>query len=1083
MQIFVDPTGKRSGRVNVILGISFILTSLFIVFISVHTKRLHAVQRTAQSPTTQNESIRSSKASIFYTDNHEQAYSVLKDQIEYIDSIIIPSYLMSNSEPVMRHEYKELHDDVDFISLVKSLKTKRYHHMSNIDYTMLPLDRYSDPRPAKTPPTLFNTSQLLTIRESLIAADAKGLIIEIDESTIEDPILFDKMTEWFKSVKKLLNEKDLELGVHLSTNTYLSKSTPITSISDLTYISFLQKESITSQINEVLNIRNGLPKQTILELPTVSSEVNLTNKNAYVKNIAYSSVAARLLAQTLYNRSIEATEVTNDNKLNRIFDSVSAYNLVQKINNQSMTETIRYSIGSPGYEEYTLWALVTGPSAPKEQQQIISKKIMSDRGIELNGEGKVYNLNNPGSYGNRILLIDDKNNMVTESKLQSVNIPAQISKLGQKTKTAALTFDDGPHPIYTRKVMDVLEEHGVKGTFFVVGEKVSRYPDVAREIVQRGHQIENHTYTHAAISQLDKEAAIAEIKSTSEIIKLITGQQTQYFRRPYSGSDTFNTWGDVEYLQILKNLGLQASEYDVDTKDWKLGSAEEILQKTKSDIAEKPQGGFSQILLHDSHHNPDVTLQALPLIIKYLQNEEVSLVRVNELTNLDSNDAKLSTTFAAITYRDIFIQGLIIMNIGIIGFSTTKYIWMIIGSAVYVINRTRNRKKRPKHKTRNNYKPTLAIIIACYNEEKVIGKTIDSLLGSSYKKFRIIIVDDGSTDNTAIIVKNYANIDSRIELIQTPNQGKAKALNVGSSRVKNHWLVFCDADTLFKRNALENYVMTLKQSVNVGAIAGRIKVGNDINSLTRAQVIEYGVANYFTKPAQDTLNIITVVPGACGLWHRKSLIAAGSFSSDTLAEDADSTMNIVSLRKRVYYENNVIAATEAPHTISSLYKQRTRWQLGNMQALFKHHKGLFNSQYGTLGFIGLPMFYIEMLHVLFFPMLLLFTSSVLLVSFFGIDTAFPQSADLLSSSNFIWMSVGVIVCDIILSLLVIIRENVTRKQKLQLLTSLPYYYMFYRFFLSFSTLVALLRALRGRIHGWGHLQRSATVELKDVRIT
>jgi peptidoglycan-N-acetylglucosamine deacetylase len=299
-------------------------------------------------------------------------------------------------------------------------------------------------------------------------------------------------------------------------------------------------------------------------------------------------------------------------------------------------------------------------------------------------------------------------------------------------------------------------------------------------------------------------------------------------------------------------------------------------------------------------------------------------------------------------------------------------------------------------------------------------------------------------------------------------------------KYKDDWLVFCDADTLFAYDAIEKYVYTLNTRKNLGAVAGRIRVGNDINHLTRAQVIEYGVANTFIKPAQDILNSITVVPGACGLWNRENLLAAGGYSPDTLAEDADSTMKIISMGKNVLYENDITAHTEAPDTITTLYKQRTRWQLGNMQALFKHHTGVFNSKYGALGYIGLPMFYIEMLHVLFFPMFLLFAAATLSISLFQLDAMMPNTVGFATSQEFLWVSLGIIVYDILLSIFVILREPKRWQQKKKLLKTLPYYYLFYRFFLSYSTLVALLRALRGRLQGWGHLKRSATVRHTGV---
>jgi peptidoglycan-N-acetylglucosamine deacetylase len=1080
MQVFLDTTGKRSRKVNWLLGIVLVVFSSLIAFVTVHTLRLHLIELHAQSPSIQNQDRRADSAAMFYTDNHAHAYPTLQDQIGSIDSLIIPTYTVTQSKVITPPSYKELHEDIDFLTVVKSANYDRYHHMSTKGYTNLPLDRSSE-NVTLPHPQFLKATELTAIRESLLEAGARGLIVEIDSQLLLGNQLNADTIQWFNGIRKLLHEKRLELGVHLTLDKVANNTAELMQLSDIVYVSFSQKEPITPQLEQLSRIEEFLPDNAILELPTVSSDTNMLNRYDYVKNIGYSSVAPILLEHRLKERTVEPAQLIHDDRLYRIFDAVSAYNLMRSVKERAISTELQFSIGSPGYEEYTLWSLLANSLEPADQQQIIQSKVMNNRGIEQVGHGEVYQLEQAGSFGGRSITIDKQTNMITASTKEKNNSPARISRSGHKANMAALTFDDGPHPIYTRKIMNILEEHGVRGTFFVVGDKVAAHPDVARDIVRRGHQIENHTYTHAAVSQMSEESAVAEITATSQMIELITGQSVQYFRRPYSGSDTFNTWDDVAYLQLLEELGLQASEYDVDSKDWELSSTDAILQKVKSDIAKLPDGAFSQVLFHDSHDNPELTLNALPLIIEHLQNGDISLVRVDELTDATSDAVQLSTTFAALTSRGILIQGFVFLNVAFIGFSVTKYAWMIIGSVVYAIERRRSRRRQSTAKPRSRLRtPTLAIIISCYNEEKVIGKTIRSLLNSSYQKFRVIIINDGSTDFTSRVVKYYAKKDSRINLITTPNRGKSHALNLAISHVTNEWLVFCDADTVFANNALEKYVHSLNSTQNLGAVAGRIRVGNDYNPLTRAQVIEYGIANTLIKPAQDIINSITVVPGACGLWNRKSLIAAGGFSPDTLAEDADSTMKIISMRKQVLYENNITAETEAPDTISALYKQRTRWQLGNMQALFKHHSGVFNSQYGALGYIGLPMFYIEILHVLFFPVLLLFSAANLSVILFQLDTIMPTNVGLVSSQVLLWISLGVIVYDILLSIFVITRERKSWKQKMHLLATLPYYYYFYRFFLSYSTLVALLRALRGRLHGWGHLKRSATVRYQEV---
>jgi peptidoglycan/xylan/chitin deacetylase (PgdA/CDA1 family) len=783
MQVFLDATGKRSVKVNWILSITVVLFFSLLAFITVHTVRLHLIELHAQTPSEQSEDSRTDSAAMFYVDNHGQAYSTLQDKIESIDTLIVPTYLLTETGILTDPAYEVLHKDIDFLTLTKATNYTLYHHMSTKSYSDLPLDRTSA-NDSTTYSQLLKDTELIAIRDSLLAAEALGLIIELDIKATGDTFLSDEMVRWFEGARNLLQEEGLELGVHLTLEPGIEDATNFVGLSDVVYLSLSHKDPIAPQLERLSLMDDSLQDDVIVELPTVTSESNLSNEYDYVKSIAYSSVAELLLGQELNERTVEPAELTDDNKSYRIFDAVSAYNIMQTVGEELGSKKLQYSIGSPGYEEYTLWSLLTEQLDPAEQQQIIERSVMSSRGIEQAGQGKVYQLDDAGSFGRRSISVDEKTNLITSSTKEEKNSPARITRSGYKSSAVALTFDDGPHPVYTAKVMDILEKYGVKGTFFVVGEKVSDHPEVAREIVRRGHQIENHTYSHAAISHLDKDMAVAEIESTSNMIELISGQPVQYFRRPYSGSDTFSSWGDVAYLQLLDELGLQASEYDIDSKDWQLGSADEIYQKVKTDIDGAPEGVFSQVLLHDSHQTPELTLEALPMIIEHFQKDNVALVRVDELADASMGIVRISTTFAALTSRDILIQGFVFLNIGFIGFSVAKYAWMVIGTVVYSSERRRTRRKLRSISPNRLFRPTLAVIISCYNEEKVIGKTIRSLQASSYKNIRIVIINDGSTDYTARVVKNYARKDSRIKLITRPNQGKAHALNFGVSQVQ-----------------------------------------------------------------------------------------------------------------------------------------------------------------------------------------------------------------------------------------------------------------------------------------------------------
>lgn len=524
----------------------------------------------------------------------------------------------------------------------------------------------------------------------------------------------------------------------------------------------------------------------------------------------------------------------------------------------------------------------------------------------------------------------------------------------------------------------------------------------------------------------------------------------------------------------LNNLNLKASEYDIDSKDWSLDTAEETIAKVVQEI-ESSDGNFSQILFHDTSEKIDNTLIALPKIIEYLQKNNIEIVRVDQLNDpiseLGSKPQKSTTTYKAINSKHKLLTTIMYFNIFVLVTVLIRNAWLISGTIVYNYKLfIRRYFFHSINKSLITY-PALSVIIACYNEELVIERTLESLVECNYPKLKIFVVNDGSTDETPNIVKNLAKKHKNIILLNTPKGGKAKALQVAIKKVRTRFIVFCDADTIFEKHSLQNFANSIfLNSQNLGAVAGNIYVGNQINTLTRAQTIEYGIAHMFIKPTQDTYNTITVVPGATGMWSREGLVKSGGFLHDTLAEDADATMRIISLGKKVRFNSQVITKTEVPDTFQSLFKQRTRWQLGNLQTIYKHRHGIFNIHYGSLGFIGLPMFYLDITLTIIYPFILPFILYTLFLSFSAGYNAVSSNLQLITIIGLLFSTL-----ELLFAITVIIFQRNSLLNKIMLFLTLPYFFTIYKAFLSYSTIVASMRALRGTAHGWNYLVRTATV--------
>src|SRR3989441_485954 len=187
--------------------------------------------------------------------------------------------------------------------------------------------------------------------------------------------------------------------------------------------------------------------------------------------------------------------------------------------------------------------------------------------------------------------------------------------------------------------------------------------------------------------------------------------------------------------------------------------------------------------------------------------------------------------------------------------------------------------------------PAVAVLVAAYNEEVVIGTCVRSILASDVARLQVVVVDDGSTDATAARASEAAAGDERLRVVRQPNGGKASALNTALARTDAAVLVGMDAASLLERDALRRLVAPLADQA-VGAVAGNVKVGNRSSWLGALQHLEYVVGINLDRRFFDLVNAVSIVPGALGGFRREAIVRAGGFPRDTLAEDADLTVAI-----------------------------------------------------------------------------------------------------------------------------------------------------------------------------------------------
>jgi cellulose synthase/poly-beta-1,6-N-acetylglucosamine synthase-like glycosyltransferase len=246
----------------------------------------------------------------------------------------------------------------------------------------------------------------------------------------------------------------------------------------------------------------------------------------------------------------------------------------------------------------------------------------------------------------------------------------------------------------------------------------------------------------------------------------------------------------------------------------------------------------------------------------------------------------------------------------------------------------------------------------------------------------------------------------------------------------------------------------------VGAVAGTVKVGNEINILTKWQSIEYISSQNFDRKGFGFVNAITVVPGAIGAFSKKALSDIQGFTTDTLAEDCDLTIRILRAGYIVANEPKAIALTEAPESLKQFMKQRFRWSFGVMQTFWKHKDALFNSKYKSLGWIALP-------DILLFKYIIpLFTPIADLLMLFGLLT---ESRGKIGEYYLVFLLVDALIAGI---------AFLFAKEKPYKLIWLIPQRLIYRWLMLIVLFRSLKRALKGELQHWGVLKRTGNV--KDV---
>jgi cellulose synthase/poly-beta-1,6-N-acetylglucosamine synthase-like glycosyltransferase/peptidoglycan/xylan/chitin deacetylase (PgdA/CDA1 family)/spore germination protein YaaH len=692
--------------------------------------------------------------------------------------------------------------------------------------------------------------------------------------------------------------------------------------------------------------------------------------------------------------------------------------------------------------------------------------------LDYEGHGEVLKVTATPADGARDITYDATSGLITAERPSAYASPYVITRWGgDSTPKIALTFDDGPDARYTPQVLDILHQYQVPATFFIVGLNGDLNAGLLQRIVEEGHEIGNHTFTHPNIATISRQQLLLEMNTTERLFESRLGRRSVLFRPPYAEDIEPETPDQVQPLLLTSDLGYYTIGMQIDPNDWRNPGVDQIVNATLDSAV---HGAGHIVLLHDSGGDRSQTVAALPRIIEGLRAHGFTLVTVSDLLGLQRDTVMPPLSRQERLGARLTEVGFLLINWG----NATIHYLFITGIVLGILRllcigalAVRERLSSRQVTCPPEFLPSVSVIVPAYNEEKVICQTIYSLLNSDYTNCTIIVVDDGSRDDTARRVRDSFGHDPRVCLFTKENGGKAQALNYGITQTQAEIVVTLDADTVFQRDTISKLVRHLADP-QVGAVAGNAKVGNRINLLTNWQALEYITSQNMDRRAFTVLNCISVVPGAVGAWRRALVLQAGGFAEETLAEDADLTLAILRLGAKIDYEDEAIALTEAPDTVRAFVKQRFRWMYGTLQAAWKHRDTLFRRRYGMLGMVAIPN---VLLFQIVFPLIspvmdLLMVGSLVATVWQRYQHPLDYTTDALQRVLFYYAFF--LTLDFLTTFVAFLLE---RREDWSLLVWLFLQRFLYRQLMYYVAIKSTLTALRGTIVGWGKLERKATV--------
>jgi cellulose synthase/poly-beta-1,6-N-acetylglucosamine synthase-like glycosyltransferase/peptidoglycan/xylan/chitin deacetylase (PgdA/CDA1 family)/spore germination protein YaaH len=1075
----------------------------------------------------------------FYVQDDPTSYSSLKEHLHQID-LLFPQWLHVNAPQGTlmamsddhRHEYPvvdgaTVHDPDELNKVKRAIEagkedTEIFPHLNNYNSS---IQRW-DPDIAAV---LADNSKRALLRQQIVrfltAFPAyRGLSLDIENLPDEaSPVYVNFVQELYAD----LHSRNLRLYVNTLVSTTDEDLTHIAASSDGIILMNYDQHEIESQPGPVAsqdwfvaNLRRVLkivPKEKLIcalgnygydwtlsipsardrrhhRLPEVLHTDVLQVADAWQR--ASDSEADLSLDPDTLNPHFEYIDEDNNQRhVVWFLDGVTILNQMRAARAMGLQTFALWRLGE---EDSSLWNVWDRPTRPESIQAL--GQVQPSHDVDNEGEGDIIRVIGTPQPGKRTVQVqadsdelDPRRKLIVDEHMDVYPRTYVIEQYGYHANQVALSFDDGPDPKWTPKILDILRDKGVKGAFMLIGAEAQNNIGLMKRVVREGHEIGNHTWTHPDISEISNRQLDLELKFTERLFASKLGIQPLYFRPPYDIDEEPDTDDQAAPIVRIQQAGYTIIGSKLDTNDWN-----ENPRKTPAEISQiildqlqvmktKPQFRGSIILLHDGGGDRSATVAALPVLIDALRAHGYTIVPVSALMGKTTAQVMPKLTFNqflralpdSIAFSSLAIVGEFIILVFFLGDILMSARLLLVGIFAVI------ERLRAPHALVPGFTPRVAVLIPAFNEEKVIVRTVRSVLNSDYPNLRIIVVDDGSSDHTFDVARQAYAAEiaaGRVLLLSKPNGGKAAALNFALDRLTEEFYVGIDADTVIAPDAISKLIPHFEDPL-VGAVAGNAKVGNRVNLWTRWQALEYITSQNFERRALDLFNVVTVVPGAIGAWRAGPVKAAGGYPINTVAEDADLTMNLLEQKLKVVYEDRALAFTEAPSDARGLMRQRFRWSFGILQAVWKHRAAFVRNK--AMGLFALP-------NILIFQMLLPLVSPFIDLMFLaGIVHYFldryyhPLAASPADFYKLLFYFVGFMIIDFITSSVAfsLERRHPANKGDGWLLWHIWLQRFAYRQLFSIVLFKTLKRAIDGKPFNWDKLERTAIMSKRTVAIT